>query len=433
MTKELYLRENLVMKLNKKHLFFPALSLGVVAIVVSANLNKELPLKPSIDNAKLVITSEIELTPIAPLAVGFGHISPKVEWAAIAEVSGRVVYKHPDLEKGKVLAGGTEVIRIDPLDYELKLAQAKADLRSSKNSLSKVLLNEKNLKKTLEIESSRLALSKSETDRKIKLREKGLVSQSDLDNQTLSLLSQEKMVLDIANQLSLTPDEIHVAESQVNIAQSKVIEAERQLERTVVMLPYEIRVADVDVEEGQVANLQQAMISGHGTDMMEVTAQLPLHEMHTLLNSLDGNKQLSDLQAHIRLDSGEMTTKWEATVSGLSESIDTAQGTVGVILDVKPVDDALLPLSNGMFVSAVIEGVESPAVVVTEDLLHEGNVYLMAEDGTLDIEPVETLFRRGNNVAIKLDESVKGNLVVSDVLPALQGMKLKASESGGDA
>ena len=39
-----------------------------------------------------------------------------------------VIWRHPDLEPGRLIPEGTEVLRIDPADYELALAQSRADL-----------------------------------------------------------------------------------------------------------------------------------------------------------------------------------------------------------------------------------------------------------------------------------------------------------------
>ena len=38
---------------------------------------------------------------MAPLAIGFGKVVPKVEWKAIAEVTGKIVYRHPESRKGQ--------------------------------------------------------------------------------------------------------------------------------------------------------------------------------------------------------------------------------------------------------------------------------------------------------------------------------------------
>ena len=142
------------MKINKKFLFFPVVALGVITLIVVTKLRPSAEIKPLEDRSKMVNTLLLKQKEIAPLVIGFGKITPKFEWKAIAEVSGKVVYRHPDLHKGNVLAAGTEVLRIDPLDYELKLAQAEADLGSSQTQLAKVDLEEKNIRNTLKIEKT---------------------------------------------------------------------------------------------------------------------------------------------------------------------------------------------------------------------------------------------------------------------------------------
>ncbi|MGF1804820.1 HlyD family secretion protein, partial [Aliivibrio sifiae] len=119
------------MKINKKVLFFPVVAVGVLILITITKLRPSVEVKPLEDRSKIVKTISLEQQNIAPQVIGFGKIRPKFEWKAIAEVSGKVVYRHPDLNKGNILLAGTEVLRIDPLDYELKLAQAEADLGSS--------------------------------------------------------------------------------------------------------------------------------------------------------------------------------------------------------------------------------------------------------------------------------------------------------------
>lgn len=89
------------MKINKKLLFFPALAVGVIGLVAAINLKPDLPTKPAGDRARLVDTVSLEQQLIAPLAVGFGKVVPKVEWKAIAEVTGQIVYRHQILKKGR--------------------------------------------------------------------------------------------------------------------------------------------------------------------------------------------------------------------------------------------------------------------------------------------------------------------------------------------
>ncbi|CAH8212802.1 putative HlyD-like secretion protein [Vibrio aestuarianus] len=432
-----------MMNINRKLLFFPAFAVGVVILVLAINLRPDLPVKPAIDRARLVETVPLELKAVAPLAIGFGRVSPKVEWKAIAEVSGKVVYRHPKLEKGQVLAQNTEILRIDPLDYELKLTQAEADLQSSKTSLSKLNQEERNLKQTLQIEKNRLDISRKELERKQNLIKRGLTSQSDLDQQTQTTLSQQKVVQEIENQISLMPDEKRVAQAVIKVNQSKLEEAQRLLEKTRIILPETMRVAEVEVEQNQVINMQQTMVVAHGMDIMEVEAHLSIHDLQTLAASIgefsrdeSGIPQLdmSFINAHIELNSGNLRVRWPAKVARVSETVDPSQATAGVILEVTQDYRDLQPstqppLVNGMFVKAEIEGQENPSWVIPERALHGDKIYIKDQEQRLQIKPVKVLYRRDNQVIIDGDLEQGQRLILNDLLPAIEGMLLRESET----
>lgn len=427
------------MKINRKLLFFPVVALGIFTLVLVTKLRPSAEVKPLEDRSKIVKVISLEQKGVAPLVIGFGKINPKFEWKAIAEVSGKVVYRHPDLNKGNVLVAGTEVLRIDPLDYELKLAQAEADLSSSKTQLAKVDLEEKNIRNTLKIEKNRLAISKKEVSRKINLQKKGLTSQSDLDQQNQSYLAQQKVVLDIKNQILLLPDERKVAQAMVKVNQAKLEEAQRSLEKTSITLPTDVRISDVDIEVDQVVNLQQTMFIAHGIKTMEMEAQISIHDMQTLAQSVKSfelgeqgipNIDSLPLIANIQLSSGRFNAEWQAKVVRISETVDPNQATVGVILeieqnyrDLKP--NSLPPLVNGMFVKAIIEGEASLQWTIPESALHGDKIYLLDKQNKLVILPVNIEYRRDNNVIISGDIEQDDRLILNDLLPAINGMQLR--------
>ena len=430
------------MKINKKLLFFPALAVGVIGLVVAINLKPDLPTKPAGDRSRLVDTVSLEQQLIAPLAVGFGKVVPKVEWKAIAEVTGQIVYRHPDLEKGKVISAGTVVLKVDPLDYELKLIQAEADLKSSQISLAKLNQEEDNLNQTLKIEKNRLVISNKELQRKQDLRKKGLTSQSDVDLQQQSALSQQKLVLDIANQIAVMPDDKRVAEAVIKVNVSKVKEAQRSLDKTIITLPRSMRIAQVDIEQNQVVNLQQEMFVAHGINIMEVEAQLSIHDMQTLASSFtqfprDGagipTPYEAPIKASIQLNSGSLNLSWPAKVARISETVDENQATAGIILEISQDYSALqpssaTPLVNGMFVKAEIEGLANLSWVVPERALHGDKVYLMNDSQRLQVVNVEVLYRRDNQVVVDGELHAGDKLILNDVLPAIEGMLIKESK-----
>ncbi|MDG3087073.1 HlyD family secretion protein [Vibrio hannami] len=427
------------MKIKRSLLFFPVLAIGIAILVIAIKTKPDLPAKPATDRARLVDTQVMEQQDIAPIAIGYGKVAPKFDWKAIAEVSGKVIYRNPALEKGRVLPAGTEILRIDPLDYELKLAQANADLNSSKTQLAKLNLEEKNTRNTLQIEKNRLTISKKELERKQNLKGRGLTSQSDVDQQQQSYLSQQKLVQELENQLSLFPDERKVSEAQVAVNSSKVSEAQRSLEKTTIVLPQQMRISEVSVEENQVVNLQQTMVEAHRTDVMEVDAQLSIHDMQMLGASLETfaknaegiiSPELSNINATIELSSGNLKASWPAKVARISDTVDANQATAGVILEIEQdynnlTPESATPLVNGMFVKARIEGFSKSHWVIPERALHGSRIYLMNEEQKLKILEVEVLFRRDNMVVIKGAINPGDKLILNDLLPAIEGMQLR--------
>lgn len=423
---------------NKKLLFFPAVAVGVIALIAAINLRPDVPTKPAGDRSRVVDTMTLAPQMSAPIAIGFGRAEPKVEWKAIAEVTGAVVYKHPNLEKGSVVAAGTEILRIDPLDYELKLSQAIADLKSSETQLARLDQEETNLKQTLSIEINRLQLAENEYQRRVDLNKRGLTSQSDVDTQKQNMLSQKKLVQDIENQWALMPDERGVSQALVKVNQAKVDEAKRSLEKTRIVLPVTMRVSEVDAELNQVVNLQQTMVTAHLNDVMEVEAQLSIHDLQLLSNTLNwdesqsGNVELDKLQATVELSSGNLTATWPAKVARVSETVDANQATAGVILEVSqlPSNNGLAGtpvLVNGMFVKATIEGQKQPSWLVPERALHGDKIYLMNDENRLEMRSVQVSYRRDNKVIITGDLQQGEKVILNDILPAIEGMLVRES------
>jgi len=428
-----------IFRTNPKLLFIPALMIGVIILILSIALKPKLAITAAGDNARVVDVMPLQLTNIAPQVTGFGQVRPKQQWSAIAEVTGEILYKSPKLAKGEHVFSGTELLRIDPLKYELALAQAEADLNSNQLQLAKLEQEQRNLAKNLEIEQSRLVLQQQENKRLTKLTKQGMLPQSDLDTQRVQLLTQEKVVQEVSQQLALFETEKSVALAKINLSKASVAEANRAIAKTVIKAPRDIKIAQVDVEQNQVVNLNQVMLIGHALEVMEVEAQIAIHDMHTLVSSLHlcsdctmSPKLLNKITASIELNSGEMQQTWPARVSRISETIDLNQATVGVILEIdqdpSKIRPGRPPLLNGMFIKASLIGQPSPQFSVPEKALHTNRIYLMDSENKLKIVPVTVLYRNQSATVIQATESATitagDRLVLNDLLPAIEGMSL---------
>ena len=414
------------------------LAIGVIILLLAIKLKPSVPVHPGAQAPRLVEVMSLTQASAQPQITGYGRAEPKLVWQALAEVSGEVVYRLPALEKGRFLKAGTELLRVDPLEYELALAQAQADLSSAKTQLARLEQQTANTELTLEIETSRLGLAKQELERQKKLRKQGLTSQSTLDTQKQSYLSQTKVVQELENQLTLLPDDIEVAKATIRVSEARVKDAERTLAKTKVVLPFDARIAEVNIEQGQVVNLQQVMVEAHGLEITEVEAQVAIHDLAKLMRGQRSRTMTGELPdvsklalfARVTLQSGDVSVSWPAKVTRFSDTVNPNQATVGVILEVSQSQNPdNPPLVKGMFLEATLKGKAREAFMVPERALRGSSLYTMTEDNELRIIPVTVLYRSGNQVAIAGALESGMSVVLNDLIPAVDGMPLKVVEA----
>lgn len=84
------------------------------------------------------------------------------------------------------------------------------------------------------------------------------------------------------------------------------------------------------------------------------------------------------------------------------------------------------PLSKGMFVQVVLRGKrQSPHVVIPRSAVRNNSVYVADQDDRLLKKPVEVLFSQGAYSVIAEGLEPGERVLVSDPIPAVNGMLLR--------
>ena len=423
---------------NKKSLLLPGVALGIVILVAAIMLKPSPDLQKNLDNARIVEVLRLIKQTAAPQVRGFGLVSPKQTWQAIAEVNGKIIYRHPKLETGRLIRKGTMVLAVDPLEYQLKLMQAQANLNSAKAKLSRLDQEQRNINLSLKIEQQKLTLVKQEYQRKKALKNKELISNSELENQKQALLAQRNLLQNLSSSLNLIPDDKKITEAQINVSQAQLKDAERQLENTHFSLPFDARIAEVNIEQAQAVNKGSVLFTAQQLDRVEIKAELSLQDADTLrrsANRFPDNNALPAIEklnfnTRIMLKIGDKTLSWPAKLTRIGDSINSQQATIDFYLEVAQ-DFTTLdlsnkpPLSKGMFVSAEIQGAASPQFIVPEKALHGSNIYILDQTQKLQIKAIQVEFRNAQGVAISGDLQEGEQLILNDLIPAIPGMRLK--------
>ena len=421
---------------QRRWLFLVPLGIGVAAAVWLLRSGQDPEHLPEREVARPVRVIEVPSLAAVPRAVGYGSVEPGTTWQAIAEVGGRVVEVHDRLEVGAILRAGAVLLRIDRADYDLALAEAKADHQATEAQLAELAAREENARASLAIEREAFDLAMAELERQEKLAAQGAVSRSALESQKRSTLAQRQRVQAEANMLNLVPAERQVLQARLERLRSLIFAAERDIERTTVILPFDGRIAALATELGQVATPGQVLVEADGITVAEVAAQVPVSHMRGLIPAADslgaeitaGN--LSDLftiRATVRHP--EVAGVWPARFARVSPTIDPRTRTVGIIVEVdepyrRAQPGVRPPLVKGMFVEVVLSGRPRDAVVIPSGAVHGGAVYVAADGNRLARRPIEVSLSQPSFLVVAEGIEAGDRVVVSDLFPAIEGMLL---------
>jgi hypothetical protein len=145
-------------------------------------------------------------------------------------------------------------------------------------------------------------------------------------------------------------------------------------------------------------------------------------------------EQLSELLGFsplVRLDLGNHVAEWDAEFVRFSDEVDAQTRTMGVVVAVDRPFDKIVPgyrppISKGMFVQVVLRGVRQGArLVVPRSAVRGGAVYVADQDNRLRRRSVDVLFSQGRLSVIAEGLEPGERVVVSDLVPAVEGMLLQ--------
>ncbi|WP_105169902.1 efflux RND transporter periplasmic adaptor subunit [Pseudoalteromonas sp. T1lg23B] len=429
--------------------------IGILVLLVLVKLKSAPEQKADGTVKPAVVVGVVEERMLKQHIVGYGRAQAKKIWRAVSEVEGRVIYKHPDLEVGALLTAGTVVLKIDPADYELKLAQAKYDLSSAQARADMIEFNQQKMTQSLRLESDRLDILRQELKRKTDLLKKGSVSQSVVDQQQSQVFSQQQKVLELKTSIDLIPSDFAVAQASVLAQRARVEEAELKLSKTIITLPQDSRITQVNIEQQQVVTLRSTLLEARHLGIMKVNAQFNHSQARALLSRVWQNQDIKaqgfpdvralPLQATLVYYQGAATTEanpsaaslhWPAKVTRITQGGEAHSNSLQMVLETRnqwlnfdPIKQP--PLLEDMFVEVKVTSPAQSYLSLPLSALR-GKYVFVVERGRLHKKPIAVLFTTSQYAAIdsELADTVKRGerVLISDILPTLDGMQVTVVE-----
>jgi len=202
------------------------------------------------------------------------------------------------------------------------------------------------------------------------------------------------------------------------------------------------------VEKGEFVATNTALFEALGTQAVEINAQLPVSQFAPLIAGLTTGsvnlqrpEDLKNAFAHMQIGAnvslvGEMQNmaKWHGELLRIGESVDPTRDTIGLVVVVNnPYQDIIPgkrpPLLKGMYMAVEFYAPPRNMMVLPRKAIHQGRVYVATADNKLDIRPVEILLQQGDLVVIGKGISEGEKIIITDVIPVIDGLPLAPIEA----
>lgn len=309
----------------------------------------------------------VEVVPVEVRSLNFtvssqGTVQPRTRTVLVAEVAGKIEWVAPELIAGGFVTRGEPLLRIDPSDYEVAVKRAEAELAARR---------------------AQLAQERARAEQAVKDWEK-----------------LEGRRGDVAPDLVLRKPQLAEAEAGVKAAEADLDKARRDLERTVIGVPYDALVKSKMADLGQYVAPGTQLGETYAVDVAEV--RLPLASADLRFLSLPGFPVASGAAERPAVTlSGEVGGRvhaWSAEIVRTEGVVDEKTRVVHAVAQIRdpygvyaPSETPPLPL--GTFVKAEITGHWQDDLVVLPRyaLKAENRVLVAGTDDRLQIRRVEAL------------------------------------------
>ncbi len=176
---------------------------------------------------------------------------------------------------GQVVETGTLLVRIDPAETRLNLAQREAELREAESLIESERLRAQTDRRSLARERELLQIAQRGLDRARDLRGRELGSEAAVDDAQRSL-EQARVALDAREQaVNDAPGRLLQAQARTDRLQAALERAQLDLQRSEIRAPMPARVVAVQVSPGERVRVGDPLLRLYALDDLEIRASLP--------------------------------------------------------------------------------------------------------------------------------------------------------------
>jgi RND family efflux transporter MFP subunit len=381
-----------------RRLFNLLLSLFVIVLglVVATYITHKAPKAQKRAPVKVIPLVEVQV--VQPrdhriMVPAMGTVVPAREVVLRAQVSGKVLSLHPEFIVGGYIKEDDEIVKIDPVDYQLALTLAEAKVKDAES-----------------------ALELAEEEANAAKEEWRLLNEDNAhpNDKPPPLVAKEP--------------QLAAAQARLKAEQAELQKAELDLKRTSVRAPFNGIVRSKTVEVGSLVTPQDPLAELVGVDEYWIQVSLPVDYLKWI--SLPNRKGEKGSGVRVVHRSGHERTGEVIELLGDLETDGRMARILTAVKDPLGLKDSgqrARPLLIGEYVRVEIEGSELSQVfrIPRAALRDNDTIWVVADDSTLDIRPAATIWRDTQTVFLGEGLHPGDRVIVSDLAAPVQGMKIQ--------
>jgi RND family efflux transporter MFP subunit len=386
------------------HFLMPVAALACGALITVYLLNTGPQAKPAKRPpiATLVEVQQLKSAPQQTKVSAMGEIIPAKEVEIKPQVSGEIINTSDDFQLGGYFHAGEELLKIDRTNYELVLRQLESDLATAESDLALEMGNQRIAEREITLLDEKV----SNEERNLILRKPQLLKLQALRDDVLARLSKAKL----------------------------------DLERTTIKAPFNGVVAEKMVDIGAMASESAALAKIVGTDAFWLQLTLPVEQLRWLKipnNTTENGSNVTIYPQGSPSPSLARSGKVVRLIAALEDQGRMAQLLVRIDdpLSLKEENRNKPKLLLGSYVRAEIEGITiDSGYRIDRSNLHDSNtVWLMNDEGKLDIRAVEVSYRGQDSIIVSSGIRDGESLVVSPLSSPVAGTALRLDDEQSSA
>ena len=344
--------------------------------------------------AKLVQVIPVLKEGCTTMVKGNGLVMPAQQVTLHPQVIGKIVEVAPDVVPGGYIQAGQKLMAIDHRDYEIQVRQRQSEVARAV--------------KDLKVEQGNQAVAKQE----------------------YKIL--DEVITDEDRELVLRQPQLLSAQAAKESAQAALEKARLDLARCDIVAPFNAVIRQKHTDLGASVSINSQLVTLIGTDEAWIEAKVFANQ----LKWLDIPKRNGDSGANVTIRNngvwGEERFRTGRVICLLGE-VETQGRLARLLVTVddpfclKPKNQNLPQLLMGSYISAEIEGRTLSDVfpIRRSHLRDNDTVWIMDDDGLLEIRQVKVVFRGPDRVYVNEGLTENEKLVVTDIAAPVAGMLLR--------